>query len=60
MKIFVVYVWMTMAYQPWDIIKVGEFTSCDQGIIAANNLYPGHVAMHCITPNLTPPGGTGI
>mgnify|MGYP000713542342 CR=1 FL=1 len=37
MKIFVVYIWMTMAYQPWDIVKVGEFANCEQGIATANN-----------------------
>ena len=50
---------MTMAYMPWNIVKVGEFENCEQGIVTANNLYPGYVAMHCITPDLVPPGGTG-
>jgi len=35
MKIFVVYVWMTMAYMPWDIVKVGEFANCEQGVATA-------------------------
>jgi hypothetical protein len=57
MNAFVVYVWMTVAYMPWDIVKVGEFANCEQGIATANNLYPGYVALHCITPDLVPPGG---
>ena len=46
-----------MAYQPWDIVKVGEFENCEQGIATANNMYPEYVALHCITPDLVPPGG---
>jgi len=56
MKTFIVYVWMVVAYNGQPIV-VGEFENCDQGIASANNLYPGYVAMHCITSDLTPPGG---
>lgn len=56
MKTFIVYVWMVVAYNGEPIV-VGEFENCDQGVIAAKTQYAGHVAMHCITSDLTPPGG---
>jgi len=56
MKTFIVYVWLTVAYNGEPIV-VGEFENCDQGRATAENMYPGHKAMHCITPDLTPPGG---
>ena len=59
MKSFIVYVWMIAAYNGNPIV-VGEFENCDQGISTANNFYPGYVALHCITPDLTPPGGVAL
>jgi hypothetical protein len=56
MKSFIVYVWMITAYSG-DPIIVGEFENCDQGVATANSFYPDYVALHCITPDLTPPGG---
>lgn len=56
MKTFIVYVWLTVAYDGNPIV-VGEFENCDQGRVMAENMYPEHKAMHCITPDLTPPGG---
>ena len=56
MKTFIVYVWLTVAYDGNPIV-VGEFENCDQGRAMAENMYPEHKAMHCITPDLTPPGG---
>jgi len=55
-KTFIVYVWLTVAYNGEPIV-VGEFENCDQGRAMAQDMYPEHKAMHCITPDLTPPGG---
>lgn len=56
MKTFIVYVWLVVAYNGNPVV-VGEFENCEQGVVAAKNLYPELVALHCITPDLTPPGG---
>ena len=53
---YVVWVWLGTAYKG-NAIKVGEFATCDQGIQVAEEQYPDHIALHCITPDLTPPGG---
>jgi len=53
---FIVYVWMAVPYNGYPIV-VGEFATCEQGMAAVHNLYPKAKAAHCITPDLTPPGG---
>ena len=55
MKTFIVYVWLTVAYNGEPIV-VGEFENCDQGMKMVANMYPDAKAAHCITPDLTPPG----
>lgn len=52
---FIVWVWLETAYDG-NAVKVGTFENCDIGSQVAQEQYPNHVAMHCITPDLTPPG----
>lgn len=56
MKMFIVYVWMAVAYNG-EAVRVGEFKTCDEGVAVANELYKGYVALHCIMPEYQPPGG---
>lgn len=53
---FIVYAWLSVPYNG-DPVVVGKFENCDQGMIMVENLYPEAKAVHCITSNLTPPGG---
>lgn len=53
---YTVYVWNDTPYDGNPIV-LGKFANCDQGRAMAENIYLEHKAMHCITPDLTPPGG---
>lgn len=52
---YTVYVWNDTPYDGNPIV-VGKFANCDQGRVMAENIYPEHKAMHCITADLTHPG----
>jgi len=56
MKEYIVYVWLVAAYNG-DPIIVGKFENCDVGMQVVTAEYPNAKAAHCITPDLTPPGG---
>lgn len=51
---FIVWVWLETAYDG-NHIKVGAFNNCDDGAKVAREMYPDHVAMHCILPMYQPP-----
>lgn len=54
--IYTVYVWNDTPYDGNPIV-VGKFANCEQGHAMVENMYPDAKAMHCITADLTPPGG---
>lgn len=53
---YTVYVWNDKPYDGNPIV-VGKFANCDQGRAMVENMYPDAKATHCITADLTPPGG---
>ena len=56
MKEYIVYAWIIAAYNG-DPVIVGKFENCGEGMHTVEVMYPDAKAAHCITPDLTPPGG---